>query len=54
LFVRNWRTEGVMSQDGRPTGWNRVTFEISTVFLILLTCAAMIGAIYLYDAIMNR
>lgn len=43
-MVRRWQVIGLSDEDGEATGWNRVTFEISTGAVILLTFCALFAA----------
>ena len=50
MFVRRFRVQPLSLEDDR-TGWNRVTFEISTAFVALLMVAAVLAAIWIYDSV---
>ena len=52
MFIRKWRMQGITKEDGEATGWNRVTFEISTGFIILLMFVGVFIAALIWEAVM--
>ena len=51
MFIRNWRVTGISQEDGGPTGWNRVSFEVSTLFVLILTILGMFLAVVIAEAL---